>query len=153
MPFTPAPRRSRCRILHVTDNEADYRLLAEVVRDDERLSLAWAPTGESALELLGRPPSRESPNVVLLSWVLPMLSGEEMLRTMKADEKLRTIPVIVSTFTVDVADVQRMYALGASCVVDKPHALDEFYEVIRGFALFWGRVAVLPFCSRANAAS
>jgi CheY-like chemotaxis protein len=148
MPTTPSPNGVRCRILHVTHNEAEHRLLCEVVRGRQELAITHAPSGEEALSILDNPPNADAqPNVVFLSWFLPgTMSGEEVLRRMKSSGNMRAIPVIIFTSLAAQDEIRRIYALGASCVMGKPISLSESEANMRTFASFWGHVAVLPFC-------
>jgi CheY-like chemotaxis protein len=138
MPTTHSPNGVRCRILHVTQNEADHRLLCEVVRGRQELAITHAPSGEDALSILDNPPNADAqPNVVFLSWFLPgTMSGEEVLRRMKSSGNILAAQ----------DEIRHIYALGASCVMSKPISLSEFDANMRTFASFWGHVAVLPFC-------
>jgi CheY-like chemotaxis protein len=145
---TPLPLNGiRCRILHVTDNEPDHRLFEEVIRDQPDLALTHVETGEAALDLLRSGLSRdEQPNVVFVSWFLPGMSGEELIASLKTEEKTKALPVVVFTSVTDADEITRIYSLGASCVLGKPLDLDDFTSSMRVFAAFWGQVARLPYC-------
>ncbi len=147
IPTFSVPNGVRCRILHVTDNEVDYRLLRECVRDHPELSITHAITGESALDILDHPPNAdEQPNVVFLSWFLPTMTGEDVLKRIKSDVRFKPIPVIVFTSVTEYDEINRIYALGASCVIRNPMDFNVFMDVMQSFVDFWGRVATLPFC-------
>jgi CheY-like chemotaxis protein len=135
----------RCRILHITDNEADDQLLREVVSDYPDVSVTHAVTGESALDILGHPPSGDAQmNIVFLSWFLPMMTGEDVLKIIKSDGRLIPIPVIVFTSIRDSDEIRRIYTLGANCVITKSFNPTDL-STIETFVAFWGRVATLPF--------
>jgi CheY-like chemotaxis protein len=148
MRTTLLPNGNRCRVLHVTQNEADHRLLCEIVQEGQELAITHAPSGEDALSILDNSPDADAqPNVVFLSWSLPgTMSGEEVLRRIKCSAKIRATPVIIFTSLPFQDEIRRIYALGASCVMGKPLSLDQFEANMRTFASFWGHVAVLPFC-------
>ena len=63
---------------------------------------------------------------------------------MKADEVLKTIPVVVLTTSDSEDDIGRMYALGANCYVTKPVGLDQFARVVQSIENFWFTVVKLP---------
>jgi two-component system, chemotaxis family, response regulator Rcp1 len=147
MPTPLPPNGIRCRILHVTDNEPDHRLLQEVVRDQPELALTHVQTGEAALDLLSSNLTRDTqPNVVFVSWFLPGMSGEELIANLKTQESTKALPVVVFTSISDAEEITRIYSLGASCVLGKPLDLDDFASSMRVFAAFWGRIARLPYC-------
>jgi CheY-like chemotaxis protein len=141
------PSGIRCRILHVSDNEPDHRLLHEVVRDRLDLALTHVETGEAALDLLSSPlQPDEQPNVIFVSWFLPGMSGEELIRRLKTQANTKALPIVVFTSVTESDEITRIYSLGASCVLGKPLNFDDFTSTMRVFADFWGQVARLPYC-------
>jgi CheY-like chemotaxis protein len=147
MPTPLPPNGIRCRILHVTDNEPDHRLLHEVVRDRPELALTHVETGEAALDLLNSPLSPDKqPNVIFVSWFLPGMSGEELIEQLKTQANTKALPIVVFTSVIESDEITRIYSLGASCVLGKPLDLDDFTSTMRVFAEFWGQVARLPYC-------
>jgi chemotaxis family two-component system response regulator Rcp1 len=135
------------RILLVEDSVADHKLvqmaLAESGGDTE---LLYADDGAAALDVLdevvaGRHPR---PDVVLLDLNMPKASGVDVLRRVKGDPELRTIPVVVfSTSRADV-DVAVAYAAGANAYVVKPLDLQRFMTVVRSIEEHWTSVVRLP---------
>jgi CheY-like chemotaxis protein len=135
------------RILLVEDSVADHKLvqmaLAESGGDTE---LLHADDGAAALDVLdevvaGRHPR---PDVVLLDLNMPKASGVDVLRRVKGDPDLRTIPVVVfSTSRADV-DVAVAYAAGANAYVVKPLDLQRFLTVVRSIEEHWTGVVRLP---------
>lgn len=112
---------------------AEYRLTNEVVvvRD-----------GVEALDylqcrgrFLHRAPS--NPMVVLLDIKMPKIDGLEVLRQVRHDPDLRTIPIVMLTSSREEQEVVESYNLGVNAYVVKPVAFDKFVEVIRQIGLFW----------------
>lgn len=103
--------------------------------------------GTEALEFLrqetkyGEAPK---PSLVLLDLNMPQIDGWEVLRQMKADEKLRSIPVLVLTTSESQRDVNLAYQLGASCFLTKPQDLDEFFGLMAAIQEFWLKRAQFP---------
>jgi CheY-like chemotaxis protein len=81
---------------------------------------------------------------MLLDLRMPKKDGHEVLAEMKADDHLRSIPVVVFTSSSAAADVASAYALHANCYVIKPMGLDAYVDLMRTIAGFWLRTAVLP---------
>ena len=136
------------RVLLVEDNEADVRLTREALREAaENVRLSAVADGDLALAYLRREGGYADvprPDLVLLDLNLPRKNGLEVLEEMRADEHLRSIPVIVLTSSAARQDVDACYARGANAFVAKPLELDEFMDLIGAIRGFWLEVAQLP---------
>lgn len=82
--------------------------------------------------------------LLLLDIRMPKLDGVEVLRRVKADAELRTMPVIMLTTTDDPREVAECYALGCNSYVTKPVNFDDFSEVVKRLGLFISVIAVSP---------
>ena len=135
-------------ILLVEDNPGDARLTREALLDGKvRNTLHHVSDGEQAMEFLrqeGDYAGMPRPDIVLLDLNLPRKDGREVLAEMKADEKLRSIPVVVLTTSSADEDILRSYNLQASCFITKPVQFDKFVEMIREVESFWFTVVKLP---------
>jgi len=112
---------------------AEYRLTNEVFTVNN---------GEEALDYLyrrGRFSQRPEglPAVILLDLKMPLVSGLEVLRELKADERLRQIPVVVMTSSREDCDLKECYRLGVNAYVVKPLAFQEFVEAVKTVGMFW----------------
>jgi two-component system response regulator len=138
----------RIEVLLVEDNPGDVRLVKEALRDcGIPLNLTVARDGEEAIELLfggsaERPLVR--PHVILLDLNLPKRSGHEVLRDVKEDSNLRTIPVIIVSSAGSKEEVNRAYRLSANCYIRKPLDLDSTLQTIRDVCSFWFQRVTLP---------
>jgi CheY-like chemotaxis protein len=97
-------------------------------------------TGPEALAYVrrqGRFAVNPRPDVVLLDWSLPDLGGDEVLRILKEDNELRTIPVLVLTDSAAQGDCLAAYELKANGVLIKPFSYDGFFEMIEALSSFW----------------
>ncbi len=108
---------SRARILVVDDSSVN-RMLLERLLQKESYSVRTASNGREALAVIEADP--ESIDVVLLDIVMPELDGYEVLRTMKADEASRHLPVIMISAIEEVASVIRCIKEGAADYLTKP---------------------------------
>lgn len=132
------------RVLLAEDNEGHVRLIQKNLgraEFDARISVA--SDGAQALAALSSP-NGERPHVVLLDLNLPVVDGFEILRRMKADERLARIPVIVLTTTDDEREIARCQELGCAFYVTKPVDYDRFCETIRRLGQFLAVVAPPP---------
>ena len=104
--------------------------------------------GQEALDLLRGEGEHlgkmiEGDFLLLLDINMPRVDGIEVLRQVKADPMLATIPVIMLTTTDDPREVERCYKLGCNVYITKPVAYDRFVEAIRQLGLFL-QVVKLP---------
>lgn len=77
------------------------------------------------------------PVVVLLDLKMPRVNGLEVLRQIKSDPKLNTIPVVILTSSRESQDIMQSYKLGVNGYVVKPVIFTEFIEAVKKLGLFW----------------
>ena len=142
--FNPQP----VEILLVDDNDDDIVLLEESFRDSKFLNLLQVVhDGEEALAYLRREGvyrNARTPGLVLLDINMPRLNGFDVLKSMKSDPVLRTIPVVMLTTSTRDEDIARSYHGGACSFVSKPVSFEKLKEVIKQFTLYWTLVSVVP---------
>ena len=135
-------------ILLVEDNPGDVRLTLEALRDGRlRNHMSIVGDGVEALAFLRRqdPYANASrPDLILLDLNLPRKDGRETLAEIKADERLRRIPVVILTTSQADSDVLKAYDLHANCYITKPVDLEQFLVVIRSIEEFWLSIVKLP---------
>lgn len=128
-------------ILLVEDNPSDARLTRVALgRSAFASHLVVSPDGDEALAILRREGAHAEgprPDLVLLDLNLPGTDGRIVLREIKADDRLRCIPVVVLTSSTAAADVRECYDLHANCYVVKPMDFDEFERAVRTIEEFW----------------
>lgn len=123
------------RILLVEDNEADIRLMQEVLKEQvSNIIITVARDGIEAIELLTK---GFRPSLIILDLNLPKKDGREVLAEIKSDEALMSIPVIILTTSENEQDVIKAYKLHANCYIAKPLDLDEFIKIIGQINQFW----------------
>jgi CheY-like chemotaxis protein len=131
------------RILLVEDSAQDVELTLNALAEHNITNLvAVARDGAEALDYLYRRDKfadRENGNPVLLllDLKMPKVDGLEVLRTVKSDPRLRTIPVVVLTSSREEQDVVRSYELGVNAYVVKPVEFEKFLRAVRDLGLFW----------------
>jgi CheY-like chemotaxis protein len=122
-------------VLLVEDDPGDVYLIREAFAHNKVANaLHVVSDGVKALDFLRRrEPYTDAPrpDLVLLDLNLPRKDGRELLGEIKADEDLRTIPVVVLTTSEADEDIARSYDLGANAYVTKPVDFDRFIEVVR----------------------
>ena len=130
-------------LLLVEDSPRDVELTLEALSEHRLVNeIVVVHDGAEALEYLnmqGQHASRApgNPAVVLLDLKMPKMDGLEVLRRMRADERLRTIPVVMLTSSNEERDVVESYQLGVNAYVVKPVGFVEFMAAIKNLGLFW----------------
>ena len=131
------------RILLAEDSPQDAELTLNALAEHNITNLVdVARDGAEALDYLykrGKFAGRQggNPVLVLLDLKMPRMDGLEVLRTVKADPQLRTIPVVILTSSREEQDVVRSYELGVNAYVVKPVEFDQFMRAVRDLGLFW----------------
>ena len=135
-------------ILLVEDNPGDARLAIEALKDAHILNAVHhVIDGVEALAYLRRQApfeNAEPVDIVLLDLNLPKVSGREVLSAIRADNALKTLPVIALTTSSSQADIRFCYENGANAFITKPVDFDQFYSAVRSFECFWLSVVALP---------
>src|SRR2546426_4174519 len=131
-------------ILLVEDNPADVELTLRALTS-RRLAnqLFVCRDGAEAIDFFfGNTPNALRdigviPRVILLDLNLPKVDGLEVLRRLKADERTRTIPVVVLTSSAEQPDIAAAYRLGANSYIVKPVDLQAFSRAVSDLGLYW----------------
>ena len=133
--------------LLVEDNPGDTELTRQALASSKlSIDLAALDDGEKALKYLRKEPPYQKacrPDLVLLDLDLPKLSGGEVLREIKTDKNLKSLPVIVLTSSEEETEISRCYAEGANCYIVKPVDFRSFMHVVGLVEEFWFSVVKL----------
>ncbi|MDB4909751.1 MAG: Response regulator, receiver [Gemmatimonadetes bacterium] len=135
-------------ILLVEDNAGDVRLAREGLRECKLLNnLSVAEDGVKALAFLrqeGEYALAPRPDLIMLDLNLPRMDGREVLKEIKEDDDLKSIPVVILTTSKAEEDIVKSYALHANCYVTKPLAIEQFINVVQAIETFWFTIVKLP---------
>jgi CheY-like chemotaxis protein len=135
-------------VLLVEDDPGDVLLTREAFEDNKvGNNLNVVSDGEEAMAYLrreGRYADASRPDLILLDLNLPRKDGREVLEEVKADPRLRSIPVVVLTTSEADEDILRSYHLHANAYVTKPVDFERFIEVVRQIDDFFVTVVKLP---------
>jgi CheY-like chemotaxis protein len=114
------------RVLYIEDNLANYALVQRVFERLGGLELMSAMQGQMGIELA----AQHAPDLILLDLHLPDIDGEEVLRRLRSDERMRDIPVIILSADATVMQRDRLKAAGAEDYLTKPLELAGFVEAV-----------------------
>ena len=139
-------------VLLVEDSPGDVRLTQEAFRDaNPAIHLHVASDGVEAMAFLkheGPHIHAPRPAIILLDLNLPKMDGREVLRRIKSDDSLKTIPTVILTTSEAEADVANSYQLQANCYLNKPVQLDAFESLVKSINDFWLNKVKLPQTKR-----
>lgn len=138
-------------ILIVEDNEDDFYITEKTfIRAGLMNKLTRTKTGDETLDFLfcrgaysGNTPA-DMPGIILLDLKLPGVSGREVLAQLKAEPRLKKIPVVVLTGSEDPADIDKCYEAGANGYINKPVNVENFIQAVVRLKDYWFQVNVLP---------
>lgn len=135
-------------VLLVDDNPGDTDLTSEILRQSKHhFHVNVVSDGQKALEFLRQKrhfAAAPRPQLIVLDLRMPRVDGMSVLRDVKRDRTLSSIPVVVFTNSQAAADVMHCYELGANCYLPKPGNLPEFVHLVQTMADFWLGLASLP---------
>ena len=135
-------------ILLVEDNPGDVRLTQEAFKEAKILNhLSVVGDGVDAMAFLRREGGYADvvrPDLVLLDFNLPRMSGRDLLKEIKGDPVLRNIPIVVLTTSRAEQDVLDAYEHHANCYIAKPVDLEQFVNIVRLIGQFWLSIVELP---------
>lgn len=136
------------RVLLVEDDPGDALMTEEALEEHEIANqLRVVTNGEDALAYLRAEGSfidAVMPDLVLLDLNLPRRDGREVLRAVKGDPGLRSIPVVILTTSDSDEDVHRCFDLQANAYIRKPLDFEQFLTAVRAVPHFFAGVGLLP---------
>jgi CheY-like chemotaxis protein len=137
-------------ILLVDDNPCDTELALDALAQHNLANdVVTVRDGAEALDYLyRRSPYADraagNPAVVLLDLKMPKVDGIDVLRQIKSDPQLKTIPVVVLTSSGEEQDLVNSYELGANAYIVKPVGFKEFVEAVKQVGAFWAMLNEPP---------
>jgi CheY-like chemotaxis protein len=138
------------RILLAEDDPKDVELTIAALDENHLANEVFVVNdGEEALDYLYRRGkfrlrATEQPAVILLDLKMPKVGGLDVLRVIKSDELLKTIPVVVLTSSREEPDLVQSYALGVNAYVVKPVNFLDFIEAVKNLGTFWALINEPP---------
>jgi two-component system cell cycle response regulator DivK len=128
-------------ILIVEDHELNMKLLHDLL-EVHGYGILQAREGLVALELA----RQHHPSLILMDIQLPDISGLEVVRLLKEDERTRTIPIVAVTAFAMAGDEQRMLAGGCDAYVSKPISIRDFLRLVEEFVSHSQAGSAAPPC-------
>jgi CheY-like chemotaxis protein len=149
----PMPEAMRQVTILMADDDEDDREMTRDALQNAHLAneMRFVVDGQDLMDYLRKEGryaeesvSAPEPGIILLDLNMPKKDGREALAEIKADESLRSIPVVVLTTSKDEEDVFRTYDLGVSSFITKPVTFAGLVEVMRTWQRYWFEAVELP---------
>ena len=142
-------RRPRiAEILVVDDEPIDVDLMKRSFLNSKILNvITVAKDGVEALQILRKEGAYKNaikPDLVVLDLNMPKKNGHQVLKEIRADPNLKTIPVVIMTTSDAETDIIKSYEEGANCYIQKPLDLEKFKEIVKNIEIFWLSLVTLP---------
>lgn len=135
-------------IFLVEDNKADIRLVEEALKNSVvPHQITTVRNGVDAMAYLrqeGEYADAPRPDIILLDLNLPKKDGREVLAEIKADPRLKRIPVVVLTTSRNEDDIFDSYDLHVNCYITKSRNLSQLFEIVKNIEEFWLKTVTLP---------
>lgn len=130
-------------ILLVEDNPDDVELTLHALKKSNIINpIQTVRDGQEALDYMffkGKysDSTHTLPSLILLDLKLPKVDGIEVLHRIKADRKLKLIPVVVLTSSKEESDIIKSYDLGVNSYIRKPVDFDQFVDTVKQVGFYW----------------
>ena len=146
------PREAMPITILMADDDADDRALTKEALEEGRLmnTIRFVEHGEELIEYLKRtgryapPAEAPRPGLILLDLNMPRKDGRAVLKEIKSDPDLRTIPVVVLTTSKADEDVYRSYDLGVNSYIVKPVTFEALVDILQTLEKYWFEIVELP---------
>ncbi len=124
-------------ILLVEDDQVDMMMVIRALKQVHVTNkVVHLENGEDALNYL-RDEDNDKPCIILLDLNMPIMNGIEFLQTVKDDEQLLRIPVVVLTTSDEQQDKLNSFNFGVAGYMAKPVDYGQFVEVMRSIDTYW----------------
>jgi CheY-like chemotaxis protein len=138
-------------ILMADDDSDDRRLTQEALVESRLMNpMRFVENGEELMDYLRHqgkyapPNAPPRPGLILLDLNMPRKDGPSVLKELKNDPDLRTIPVVVLTTSKADEDVYKSYDLGVNSYIVKPVTFEALVDILQTLEKYWIQIVLLP---------
>lgn len=135
----------------VEDSPEDFEVLERAFRKAEfEIPLYRCKDGKEALDLLYKEesfrnyPNHMEPPLILLDLNMPGMDGHTLLETVKDDDELKYIPIVVLSTSGSIDDIHRSYQSGANSYIQKPGNMQGYVDMVKHIKSYWFDCSSLP---------
>ncbi|MCC5638406.1 response regulator [Nostoc sp. CHAB 5844] len=138
-------------LLVIEDSDEDFEAFCRIIQRQAVINPIFRCTdGDEALDFLYHTGLYEDiqaaprPSIILLDLNLPGTDGREVIKQIKQDHSLRTIPVIVLTTSSNPKDIEICYRYCVNSYILKPIDINQLVQTIQSFITYWLDIVILP---------
>lgn len=132
-------------ILVIENNPEHLQTISSVLEAGDRaLELTTVDSSAAALDFLSKQEHSPCADLILLNLDLPAQQGYHFLQATKADPRLRRIPIVVLSDTIDRDSIVKTYAMQGNCHIIKAPDATQLAQIIERIEAFWLGVVTLP---------
>ena len=137
-------------ILMADDDDDDKLFISQALVEHQfQFELKFVKDGEELMDYLQQRGNYDTsnsarPGLVLLDLNMPRKNGLEVLKEIKSDDNLKSIPVVVMSTSKALEHINETYALGGSSFITKPVVFDEMVNLLKVLDNYWFNVVKLP---------
>lgn len=117
-------------VVYVEDNLANVRLMERICERQGGVELVPVPLGANAVQVV----QDRDANLVLLDLYLPDISGADVLRALRSNQKTARVPVVILTADANASTRERVLRMGASRMLTKPFELSDMFAILDEYA-------------------
>ena len=136
----------------IAEDDPDDRLIIKDALEEAGVHnvVHYVEDGQELMDYLylrgkySAPNNVSHPGIILLDLNMPKKNGQDALKEIKSDPKLKRIPVVVMTTSKRVEDVGIMYDLGANSYINKPTDFARFVMIVKTLSRYWFEIVELP---------
>jgi CheY-like chemotaxis protein len=139
-------------ILVADDDEEDRMLIKDAMEESKLLNpLHFVVDGQEVMDYLLRKgkfvdaEKNPLPGLILLDLNMPKMDGRQVLKEIKNNPKLRTIPIIVLTTSKAEEDILKTYDLGVNSYITKPVTFDALVDIVKNLGKYWFEIVSMPY--------
>jgi CheY-like chemotaxis protein len=151
----PAPRSAgkppKPAMILMADDDAEDCLLVRDALQENGLphAIRFVRDGEELLDYLHRRGEYEMadaprPDLILLDLKMPKKDGREALKELKTEPRLKTIPIVVFTTSMDKEDIEFAYRMGVNSYVAKPATFRALVDFVATLGKYWFELVERP---------
>jgi CheY-like chemotaxis protein len=148
-PAMTLPSKPHIFIMVADDDEDDRFFVRNALREwNPKANIRFASDGQELMDYLhscvadGRSPEKPCPDLVLLDLNMPKKSGREVLKEMKADDRMKSIPIVILSTSADQGDIN--FCHGANSFISKSSDFQIFMEKMKTLGVYWFNAVSLP---------
>jgi len=127
-------------VIALVDDERNILTSLGIALEAEGYKVRTYSDGAAALEALTEEPA----DLAILDIKMPRMDGLEVLQRIRADERLRRMPVVILSSSREESDLVRSWNLGVNAYVVKPVDIDQFFAAVKTLGKFWAVINETP---------